>query len=290
MDKSLDELIAESGPTKQGGAGGQRTGYVEPSSRRCYNCQQEGHEAKDCSNERVERAPDNKVRRCYNCQQDGHEAKDCFNERVERASNFVDKISRMCYTCGGTGHEAWQCPSVNVTGGGKGKGKGKGGGKGGKGGGTAKETSHTRTMRSNRKIVQEGSETVVRLYETEVVRIGDGTITLDSGGFMKAMTMDCMNEALEPFGFAVKENGDSWQVSDGKTLLRFSDGMKVPLTPAGKGGKGKGKGKGKAKGGGWWDGWGEWADDSYGWWGKGKGSGGAHRVVRAGGANRIAPY
>jgi hypothetical protein len=190
------------------------------------------------------------------------------------------------------GHEAWQCPSANATGGGKGKGKGKGkgGGKGDKGGGTVKETSHTRTMRSNRKILQEGSETVVRLYDTEVVRIGDGTITLDSGGFMKAMTMDCMNEALEPFGFAVKANGEAWQVSDGKTLLRFSDGMKVPLTPAGKGGKGKGKGKGKAKGGGWWDGWGEWGDDSYGSWGKGKGSGGAHRVVRAGGANRIAPY
>ena len=140
-------------------------------------------------------------------------------------------------------------------------------------------------MRSNRKIRQEGSETVVQLYETDVVRIGDGTITLDSGGWLKAMTMDCMNEALEPFGFAVKANGEAWQVSDGKTLLRFSDGMKVPLTPAGKGGKGKGKGKGK--GGGWWDGWGKGG----GWWdGWGKGSGGAHRVVRAGGANRIAPY
>ena len=115
-------------------------------------------------------------------------------------------------------------------------------------------------MHANRKIRQEGSDTVVRLYDTDVVRIGDGTITLDSGGFMKAMTMDCMNEALEPFGFAVKANGEAWQVSDGKTLLRFSDGMKVPLTPAGKGK------------------------------GKGKGSGGAHRVVRAGGANRVAPY
>ena len=216
MDKSLDELIAESGPTKKGGAGGQRTGFVELSARRCYNCQQEGHEAKDCVNERVERAS------------------------FERASTFVDIASRVCYNCGGTGHEAWQCPSINVTGGSKGKGKGKakGGGKGGKGGGNVKETSHTRTMRANRKIVQEGSDTVVRLYDTEVVRIGDGTITLDSGGFMKAMTMDCMNEALEPFGFAVKANGEAWQVSDGKTLLRFSDGMKVPLTPAGKG-KGK---------------------------------------------------
>ena len=88
---------------------------------------------------------------------------------------------------------------------------------------------------------------MVRLYDTDVVRIGDGTITLDSGGFMKAMTMDCMNEALEPFGFAVKANGEAWQVSDGKTLLRFSDGMKVPLNPAGKG-KGKGKGQGQGQG------------------------------------------
>jgi len=118
--------------------------------------------------------------------------------------------------------------------------------RGGKGDKSESQTSesHTRTMRSNRKILQDGNDTVVRLYDTDVVRIGDGVITLDSGGFMKRMTMDCMNEALEPFGFTVKANGDAWQVSDGKMLLRFSDGMKVPLNTTSKG-KGGGKGKGK---------------------------------------------
>ena len=202
------------------------------------------------------------------------------------------------------GHQKWKCPTaVGVGRGGRsGRGGGRGGGTGGgRGGGRddsaredARATSHTRTMRSNRTITQEGSETVVQLYDTEVVRIGEGILTLNSGGYSTVMTMDCMNEALEPFGFTVKVNGESWQVSDGKMqLLRFYDGMAISLPKEGKGKGGKGKGKGS----GWWDeyeGWGgEWD-----WWGKGKGkgngkgSGGAHRVVqqRPSGVARFAPY
>ena len=177
--------------------------------------------------------------------------------------------------------------------GGRGQGGGGGGSGGGRGGGKhnlSKEEKTLFVMRSNRKIISEGTETVVQLFETEVVRIGSGTIVLNTGGYTGDMTKQCMNEALEPFGFVVKVNGDAWQVSDGKmSLLRYVDGMKIPLpTQAAETGKGKGKGKGGGKGGGgWW-----WYDESWDGWGtgkgKGKGKGGA--MQRPGGQNRWAPY
>jgi len=176
--------------------------------------------------------------------------------------------------------------------GGRGQGGGGGGGGGGgRGGGKyANQTKEEKTlavMRANRKIISEGSETVVQLYETEVVRIGSGNIVLNTGGHNGDLTKECMNEALEPFGFVVKVNGDAWQVSDGKmSLLRYYDGMKIPLPAMGMGkgkGKGEGKGKGKGKGkGGWW-----WHDEGGEAWGKGKGG----AMQRPGGQNnRWAPY
>ena len=115
MDKSLDELIAESGGNEKKTGGSKGGAWKEKAQRVCYNCGQEGHEAKDCTNARVEQSfRAQKPRRCYNCQQFGHEAAECVNPRAEPGT-FV------CFTCGGTGHQAWQCPS-GQSGGGRGGG------------------------------------------------------------------------------------------------------------------------------------------------------------------------
>jgi hypothetical protein len=48
----------------------------------------------------------------------------------------------------------------------------------------------------------------------DVVRISDKDITLDSGGDGSQLTLDVMNDALEPYGFVVKPHprDESWQV------------------------------------------------------------------------------
>lgn len=72
--------------------------------------------------------------------------------------------------------------------------------------------------------------TVVKLFETEVVRVGKSDITLNSGGHMGEITLLGMNEALKPYNFKVyvktgADGGAYWQVSDSKfRLLRFFDG------------------------------------------------------------------
>ena len=93
-------------------------------------------------------------------------------------------------------------------------------------------------------------ETVVRLYETDVVRIGVQDITLDSGGTedlkVAEEVFQCINDALAQYTFELKDIRGEWFLSDGKfRLIRFYDGvvisgaakeLKAPEAPSGKGG------------------------------------------------------
>merc|ERR1712113_1268542 len=51
------------------GRGAKRGRGSSRGGRGCYNCNQDGHKAKDC--------PDGGGRSCFNCKQDGHIKKDC---------------------------------------------------------------------------------------------------------------------------------------------------------------------------------------------------------------------
>jgi hypothetical protein len=55
----------------------------------CYNCQQPGHRASECQNERVERPP----MKCYNCNEEGHASRDCTQARVGGAFG----ADKKCY-------------------------------------------------------------------------------------------------------------------------------------------------------------------------------------------------
>merc|ERR1712141_242714 len=68
------------------GRGGSRGG------RGCYNCNQDGHKAKDC--------PDGGGNSCFNCKQVGHMKKDCPE----------DGEGRSCFNCKQDGHIKKDCP------------------------------------------------------------------------------------------------------------------------------------------------------------------------------------
>ncbi|CAO3587830.1 unnamed protein product [Absidia cylindrospora] len=63
----------------------------------CYNCQQEGHVSKDCTEARAEKL-------CYKCNQPGHMSRDCPDAPQDSFGG------PSCYSCGKSGHISRNCP------------------------------------------------------------------------------------------------------------------------------------------------------------------------------------
>jgi cellular nucleic acid-binding protein len=88
--------MCPSTPNSRGPPGGR-------SAQPCFNCQQPGHRAAECTNEKVERPP----MVCYNCNEVGHASRDCPEPRA--AGGAADK---KCYNCSETGHLSRDCPQA----------------------------------------------------------------------------------------------------------------------------------------------------------------------------------
>lgn len=99
--------------------------------------------------------------------------------------------------------------------------------------------------RSRQKcFIEEDTGTVVFEYRgVPIVRITPaGDVTLDCAGYHNQANISSLNDALNPIGIRVTApsgdvTGGQWSVSDGKSLVRFSDGVIL----GGKGAVGRGR-------------------------------------------------
>ncbi|PQK11541.1 hypothetical protein BB8028_0003g01660 [Beauveria bassiana] len=87
--KSVDEILA-----RLDDAGD----VVDTGKPKCSNCDELGHTAKQCTQEKVVREA--KGLSCYNCGADGHRIRDCTEPRKDRFA---------CRNCGKSGHKSVDC-------------------------------------------------------------------------------------------------------------------------------------------------------------------------------------
>ncbi|KXH63518.1 zinc knuckle [Colletotrichum nymphaeae SA-01] len=75
----------------------------------CYNCGEEGHRVRDCPTPRIDKFA------CKNCGQSGHKVSDCTEPRKagdDVECNKCHEITRIkCNNCGEMGHKSYKCPN-----------------------------------------------------------------------------------------------------------------------------------------------------------------------------------
>ncbi|CAD7705345.1 unnamed protein product [Ostreobium quekettii] len=75
-----------------------------------------------------------------------------------------------------------------------------------------------------------GTDVIIKLRDTEIIKVKEnGDVVLSSGGEKSPLLLQKLNETLNPLGIQVllgKDNSD-WSVKDGRTLMRFYDGLVV---------------------------------------------------------------
>ncbi|KAK2704360.1 ATP-dependent RNA helicase vasa-like isoform X2 [Artemia franciscana] len=123
--------------------GSGRGGRGEGSSGKCFNCNQEGHMSRECTQPRAERGGGRGggrggSRACYNCNQEGHMSQECTEPRAERGGGRGGGRggSRACFNCQQEGHRASDCTEPRAE-----RGRGGGRGRGGRGGFGRTETT-----------------------------------------------------------------------------------------------------------------------------------------------------
>ena len=79
----------------------------------------------------------------------------------------------------------------------------------------------------NTLLLREGEHCVVRLYNTNIMRITKDTISLRAGGHMTRLTKERLNEYL-PTGFSIQVKKKEWFLWDHKARTEpFFDGILI---------------------------------------------------------------
>lgn len=81
------------------------------------------------------------------------------------------------------------------------------------------------------KISEVNGSVVIQLYNTVIVRILDGKIHLNSGGWLTMHTKKCINLIIEAYGYKVFQRKGSWYIHNltDETFVDFKDGLVIDL-------------------------------------------------------------
>ena len=87
----------------------------------------------------------------------------------------------------------------------------------------------SKISKNNTTIRNEGSETVVTLHWTDIVRVGPKKITLNSGGWQTATTKNRMNQVSNEWGLGywVSQLDYTWYVTYNEKTEEFYDGITI---------------------------------------------------------------
>lgn len=83
------------------------------------------------------------------------------------------------------------------------------------------------------KIKTSGCDIVATYYQTDIVKIGNNTVTLDSGGYKTSSTRKNINRILDVYKvpFHVFQHEKEWKLVDRNGLFfPFEDGKQINIT------------------------------------------------------------
>ena len=79
------------------------------------------------------------------------------------------------------------------------------------------------------ELSQNGTMSVARLYQTDIVTRVENRLTLRNGGWATKHTKKCLNLVLGQVGIEIKQKAFVWYVIQNGTKIPFQDGMQIEI-------------------------------------------------------------
>lgn len=94
-----------------------------------------------------------------------------------------------------------------------------------------KKTIQSKKIDNNTLEIIDGDKKIIRLYDTDILTIENGILTLSSGGFQTHTTKARLNKYLADYNLYITQKDFNWFVKSNleNTNIDFSDGMTLSI-------------------------------------------------------------